>query len=103
MTGYVTDEQTKDAILAGIDGAMDVRGLPRYWTPGAQRIHSGPSEGQWFIPASDKLLATPLHGRPPLTPMDFPETAHMIEMLGGLDARIEIDPADLIDPESNDQ
>lgn len=100
MIGFVTDQDAKDAILAGIDAAMDVRGLPRYWTTGAQRIHSGPHSGQWFIPASDKLLATPLHGRPPSTPMDFPEAEHMLAMLGGLDARVEIDPEDLRDPEA---
>jgi hypothetical protein len=101
MIGFITNEQIKDSILAGIDAAMDLRGLPRYWTTGATLILSGPHAGLWFIPADDQLLATPLHGRPVMTPMDFPETHQMLAMLGGLAARVDVDVADITQPQTD--
>ena len=99
MKGFITNTETKNIILAGIDQAMDARNMPRYWTTGASQIYSGEHSGLWFIPASDKLLQTKLHGKPPLTPLDFPETHQMLQLLGGLQNRVEIDPQILIDPE----
>jgi hypothetical protein len=33
-----------------------------------------------------------------MTPLDFPESAALLSILGGLDARVEIDASTLIDP-----
>jgi hypothetical protein len=95
MTGFVTTPGTAAAILAGIEQAMDARGLPRYWTTGAYPIHTGPHAGYVFIPADDTILNTPLMGSPVRTPKDFPEFDALVEALGGLDARVEIDPETL--------
>jgi hypothetical protein len=45
------------------------------------------------------MLSTPLHGKPPLTPQDFPEFAQLVGLLGGLEARIDLDPETIVQPE----
>lgn len=94
MIGFVTSSETADVVLAGIEGAQISRGLQHYWSTGAYPIHSGPHAGQTFIPASDEILATPLRGTPALTPRDFPEFDQLAALLGGLDARVDVDPTD---------
>lgn len=98
MIGFVVSQSTADQVIAGIAAAQIGRGLPVYWTTGAYPIHSGPRMGQMFIPASDEILATPLRGFPPDTPLEFPEAAGLIALLGGLEARVDVDASDLIDP-----
>ena len=98
MIGFVTNQATADAVLAGIEQAQRGRGLAFYWSPGAFPIHAGEHVGKWFIPASEEVLATPLRGNPILTPRDFPEFDQLMTALGGLDSRISVEPADLIDP-----
>jgi len=98
MTGYVTTSETAEAVLAAIASAFDARNLPRFWSPGKYLIYSGKHAGKYFIPAGDGILDAPLMGSPIQTPRDFPEFAQLIAMLGGLDARVELDPQDLIDP-----
>jgi hypothetical protein len=44
-----------------------------------------------FIPYDDSLLFTPLFGNQPQTPVDFPEFQTIVEMLGGLEASVELD------------
>ena len=99
MIGFVVSPATAAAVLAGVEQAMASRGLPNYWSPGAYPIHSGAHAGQSFIPAEDAMLSTPLHGNPPLCPTDFPEFSHLVGLLGGLEARIDIDPATIVPPE----
>lgn len=96
MIGFVTDQPTASAILAGIEAAMDSRSIPRYWTTGSYPILFGPHAGSVFIPADDDLLATPLMGNPPATPRDFPEFQQLVALLGGLENRVDIDPADIV-------
>ena len=101
MIGYIVNEATANAILAGIDAAMDSRDLPRYWTVGKNYIHTGAHSGGWFLPFDEAMLGTILHRG--MTPMDFPEAAAMVEALGGLDARVELDPSAIIDPASENE
>lgn len=96
MTGFVVTPATAQAILDGIAAAMTSRGMPVYWTTGAFPIHSGPHAGSMFIPASDEVLSTPL--RRGLTPRDFPQFDQLVAMLGGLDARVNVDPVAILDP-----
>jgi hypothetical protein len=62
-------------------------------------IYSGEYAGMHFIPADDSILSTPLRGNPIQTPQDFPEFASLIEMLGGLDARIDLPTSDITQQE----
>lgn len=100
MIGFITTPETAAAILAGIEAAMASRGLPNYWTTGSYPIFTGPHAGLTFIPADDTVLSTPLMGNPPLTPRDFPEFDQLVSLLGGLDARQDIDPSTIINPDS---
>jgi len=96
MIGFVTSPTTSYEVLQGIEEAQLSRGLPFFWTTGSYPIYAGANTGQVFIPADDELLTTNL--RQGLTPMDFPETHIFIKALGGLDARVEIDPKDIVNP-----
>jgi hypothetical protein len=53
-------------------------------------ILSGSDIGQHFIPFDDSALMTPLHGGTHVS--DYPEFTSLLAMLGGLDARVDIDP-----------
>ena len=99
MIGFITDKPTAQAVLAAIAQAFKDNDSPAYWSPGAFHCYSGPNQGAEFIPASDTVLDTPLSGDPPLTPRESPEFRHIINMLGGLDARKTIDPQDIQSPE----
>ena len=98
MIGFITTPQTADAILAGIRTAQESRGLPHYWTVGSYPIHTGTHAGKMFLPFDDEMMATNLRGG--LTPVDFPEFAQLVGALGGLDARIDLDPQAIIDPDA---
>tara|TARA_R100001244_G_scaffold45529_1_gene40936 strand:+ start:919 stop:1224 length:306 start_codon:yes stop_codon:yes gene_type:complete len=97
MIGFVTNTATSAIVLDGIREAQLSRGSAHYWTTGAMPIHTGDDEGQMFIPASDAILSTPL--RVGVTPRDFPEFDQLVTVLGGLDARVDIDPDVLINPD----
>lgn len=96
MIGFITDKPTADSILAQIKQAQTSRGWPYYWSTGSYNIYSGPYAGGVFIPTNEQILNTPL--RKNQTPQDFPECQQLIEAMGGLDARVEIDPEALKDP-----
>lgn len=96
MTGYILTLEAATAVNTAIADAQTVRGFPVFWLPGKMLIHSGAHAGLWFVPADDLVLSTPLMGSPVQHPHDFPEFAALIESLGGLDARADIDPTDLI-------
>ena len=100
MIGFVTDPETAATVLEGIREAQISRGHPYYWTTGSMPIYSGDNAGEVFIPASDDILDTPL--RQGLTPRDFPEFDELLELLGGLDARVDIDPDILVNPDIPD-
>tara|TARA_R110000868_G_C10739160_1_gene752235 strand:+ start:630 stop:932 length:303 start_codon:yes stop_codon:yes gene_type:complete len=96
MIGFITSPAIADAILTGIEAAQVSRGLPYYWTVGSYLIHTGEHVGEMFLPFDDKMMATNLRGG--LTPVDFPEFGQLVEALGGLDARIDLDPQFIVDP-----
>jgi hypothetical protein len=93
MIGFVVTPEQAEAANAAIAEAQTSRGMPVFWQPGAYPIFSGEHTGQYFIPCDSSILSTPLTGRPVKTPPDYAEFANIIESLGGLDARIEIDPS----------
>lgn len=96
MNGYITTPATAQAINAAVANAQTQRGLPVYWLPGSYPIYTGAHAGMAFIPLTETMLATVL--RNGMTPADFPEFAPLTASLGGLDARTDLDPACLIDP-----
>lgn len=96
MIGFITDPQTAQAVLDGIRTAQESRGLPHYWTVGSYPIHTGEHASKMFLPFDDEMMATNL--RAGMTPMDFPAAPQLIAALGGLDARIDLDPQAIIDP-----
>lgn len=98
MIGFVVTEQTADAVLDGILQAHADNGRAPFWTCGKYRIHSGEHAGSYFLPCDDALLETPLVGNPPRKPTDYPEFSTLIAMLGELEARIDLAPAAIIDP-----
>jgi hypothetical protein len=97
MIGFITTPEIATTVIDGIRDAQLGRGQHYYWTTGAEPIYSGASVGEMFIPAGDEVLSTPL--RNGLTPRDFPEFDQLVTLLGGLEARVEIDPDSLINPD----
>lgn len=100
MIGFVTTPETATEVLEAIREAQISRGQASYWSTGSMAIHSGDHAGKTLIPASDQILDTPL--RKGLTPRDFPEFSQLIEVLGGLEERVDISPEDLLDPNAPD-
>jgi hypothetical protein len=99
MIGYITTPEAAAQILAEIRDAFTVRDLPPFWTPGSFPIYTGPHVGQHFIPADDNIFQTPLTGNPPSRPMDYPDFQQIIAAMGGLEARVELDPSAILPPE----
>ena len=97
MIGFATTPEIASTVLDSIKQVQIDNGRPHYWTTGAEPIYSGDHAGQMFIPAGDNVLDTPL--RNGLTPRDFPEFDQLVTLLGGLDARVEVDPESLINPD----
>ena len=93
MIGHITDLATATAITAAIANAQTSRGLPVYWSLVGVPIHTGEHAGKYFLSTDDASLDTPLRGNPPQTPKDFPEFEQLLQILGGLESRIDIDPA----------
>ena len=93
MIGFVTTPQIAAAVQAGIESAQTSRDLPVYWTLVGTPILSGPHAGKSFILFDEQVMTTVLHQG--TTPMDFPETEQLLAVLGGLEARIDLDPADI--------
>lgn len=93
MIGHVTTPELAASITAAIKHAQTSRGLPVYWSLEGVPIQSGEHAGRMFLCTDDASLDTPLRGNPPATPRDFPEFSQLIAACGGLDARVEVDPA----------
>ena len=102
MIGFITSPAQAQAANDAVAQAQINRGLPVFWLPGSYPIFSGEHVGKAFIPGDDAILSAPLIGSPVMTPQDFPEFAQIITALGGLDARVEIDPEDIKAPELED-
>ena len=97
MIGFVTTPETASEVLDAIRDAQLGRGHAHFWTTGSMTIYSGEHAGKTLIPASDKILDTPL--RQGQTPRDYPEFDIMVEMLGGLEARVDVAEDDLVNPD----
>lgn len=93
MIGFITTPEISAAVTQAIRYAQTSRNLPVFWLLVGMLIHSGDHVGMHFIPADDDILSTPLRGNPIQTPQDFPEFSALLAMLGGLDARVDIDPS----------
>ena len=99
MIGFITTKEKSAAVTQAIRDAQTSRNLPVFWLLVGMPIYSGEHIGMHFIPADDNILATPLRGNPIQTPQDFPEFAALIAMLGGLEARIDLPPEAIAQPE----
>lgn len=97
MIGFVTTHETATEVLNAIRDAQLSRGHAHFWTTGSMPIYSGDYAGKTLIPASDDILDTPL--RQGLTPRDFPEFNQLVETLGGLEARVNVNRQDLVNPD----
>ena len=96
MIGFISTLETSTEITQLIRHAQESRDLPVFWLLVGIPICFGKYAGMYFIPADDEILSTPLRGDPVLTPKDFPEFNTIIDLLGGLDARIDIPTTDII-------
>lgn len=92
MIGFITTTQIAFLVLSGIERAMTSRGFANYWSVGSYPIYSGIYKDRVFIPADENILETPLYGDPLMRPIDFQEFEELVSLLGGLEARVNIDP-----------
>lgn len=97
MIGFVTTKVKAQQVNESVAQAQTDRGLPVFWLPGMYEVYHGLYDGLYFIPCDDTVMNTPLRGDPPSRPIDFPEFQTIIEELGGLDARVDIPPSDIIE------
>jgi len=93
MIGFVVNAEQAQAAAEAVAAVQVAHGSPVFWQPGAYPIHSGEHAGQYFIPCDTSILSTPLTGSPVKTPPDYAEFSSIIESMGGLEARIDIDPS----------
>ena len=98
MKGFIVPPIIATAVLDGITTAQTSRGLSPYWTCGSYEIFTGTYAGERFLPFDENMMATNL--RQGATPMDFPETQQLLALLGGLDARVELDASVITNPET---
>jgi len=91
MIGFITSPETSAAITAAVELAQTSRNLAPYIGIRGMEILSGSDIGQHFIPFDDSALMTPLHSGTRVS--DYPEFTSLLAMLGGLDARVDIDPS----------
>lgn len=97
MIGFITSPEISAAITAAVETAQTSRGLAPYIGIHGMEILSGANAGQHFLPFDDLALTTPLHGGTRVS--DYPEFSALLAMLGGLDARVSIDPSLVTPPE----
>jgi hypothetical protein len=97
MIGFITDQQTADAVIGAIKNAEESRGLSYFWTIGQYPIYNGEYAGSVFLPFDETIMETIVYRG--MTPMDFPESQILIEELGGLDARVDLDPQAIVFPD----
>jgi hypothetical protein len=95
MIGFVVTPEQAQAAAEAVAAVQIAHGSPVFWQPGTYPIHSGEHAGQCFIPCDDAILSTPLTGSPVKTPPDYAEFTAIIESMGGLSARIDIDPSSI--------
>ena len=93
MIGFIVTPEQAQAAAEAVASVQIAHGSPVFWQPGTYPIISGEHAGQYFIPCDDAILSTPLTGSPVKTPPDYAEFTSIIESMGGLNARIDIDPS----------
>ena len=96
MIGFITTPEISASITQAIIDAQTSRDLPVFWLLLGMPTYSGKYIGMHFIPADDEVLSAPLRGNPIQTPKDFPEFQQIIDILGGLDARVDLPATDII-------
>lgn len=99
MTGFITTPEVSQAINDAIALAQTSRGLPVCWLIGQYPIYTGEHAGKSFMPLDDTILNTVLYQG--MKPTDFPEFDELVETLGGLEARVELSPSAIIDPDAD--
>lgn len=97
IKGFIVNtKEAADGINAAIREAASNHGIAPVWEAGYVLIHSGENAGRFLIPFGDEMMTTFLRNKKCVS--DYPEFPGLVSMLGGLDARVEIPPADLINP-----
>lgn len=99
MIGFVTTQSNAQTVNDAVAKAQTDRGHAVFWLPGACEIFSGQFDGNYFVPCDDAIMNTPLIGKPPKTPLDYPEFIDIIDSLGGLGARVDLPESDIVNPE----
>jgi hypothetical protein len=97
MIGYITTPEVSAQISAAVREAQISRGIEPYLAIHGFPVTSGEHAGLHFLPFEDAALTTPLHANTRLT--DYPEFTTLIAMLGGLEARIDLLPEAIAQPE----
>lgn len=100
MIGFITTKEEADAINQAIADAQIARGYPVFWQAGSYEIFTGEHTGSYFVPCDDQTLNTPLIGNPPTAPQSSEEFAQIIALAGGLESRVDLDPAAIVNPMS---
>lgn len=96
MIGFATTEETAAMFTDAIRLAQTSRGLEPYWILEGVPITRGVHAGKMFLPCDDSVIHAPLHQG--TQPHDYPEFSELVTALGGLDARVEIDPVEIAQP-----
>jgi hypothetical protein len=97
IQGYILTRPQAEEVVAAVAGAWIAAGESVGWLPGIHPIHSGPHAGAVMLTCADSDLAT-IYGRYGMI-TDHELFAELIASLGGLDARVEIDAADITSPD----
>lgn len=98
MIGFVLTTEQKEQAEAAFLAAQLNHVKSRMYDLGACWVYIGDHAGLWFVPFSDAALTRKIIRDK--TFQDFPEFADMIESLGGLNARVNVNEQDLIDPDA---
>ena len=97
--GFITTQETLSQIQAAADQASLAQGqIPCLAFIGVPFIAGHEHEGKVFVEFSDGLALQKI--RKGVRLKDFPEFPALVGLLGGLDARVEVDPSELVDPDA---
>jgi hypothetical protein len=100
IQGYILTRPQAEEVVAAVAGAWIAAGESVGWLPGIHLVHSGTHAGAVILTCADSDLAT-IYGRYGKLG-DQPEFGLLIDSLGGLDARQDLGPSALIDPNAED-
>ena len=94
MIGFITNQEAALEITNAISEAQTSRGHDVSWIIVGIPIISGEHSGKVFIPCDDDVLNCNI--RDGLNVRNFPEFDQLVQILGGLDNRINVNEDDLI-------